>query len=124
MVDDKVAAAKQAWEDQLKAAADTAETALDAGVSKVSAVVRSGVAEVSGEVAAVKSRATQFYETGLSHYETTEAQVIELMKRGVRCVTQDHPDASLAAGVAAAAILLPGPRRFLFRHTLGRCVRQ
>ena len=31
-----------------------------------------------------------------------------------------HRDESIAVGVAAAAILLPGPRRFLLRNTIGR----
>ncbi|XP_062076325.1 RGS1-HXK1-interacting protein 1 [Humulus lupulus] len=34
--------------------------------------------------------------------------------------TRDHPAATIGVGVAAALFLLPGPRRFLFRHTLGR----
>ena len=118
--EDKVAAAGKAVQDQVAAAVGTAEAALDAGVSAVSAAVRSGVAGVGDEVAAARSRAQQFYDTGVAHYEAAEAQALALLRRGVRCVTVDHPDASLAAGVAAAAILLPGPRRFLFRHTLGR----
>ena len=52
--------------------------------------------------------------------QATEAQALELLRRGVRCVAVDYREESIAAGVVAAAVLLPGPRRFLFRHTLGR----
>ena len=52
--------------------------------------------------------------------QATEAQALELLRRGVRCVAVDYRQESIAAGVVAAAVLLPGPRRFLFRHTLGR----
>ena len=52
--------------------------------------------------------------------QATEAQALELLRRGVRCIAVDYRQESIAAGVVAAAVLLPGPRRFLFRHTLGR----
>lgn len=32
----------------------------------------------------------------------------------------DHRDAALTGGAVAAALVLPGPRRFLWRRTLGR----
>ncbi|PRW57141.1 Uncharacterized conserved UCP022280 [Chlorella sorokiniana] len=118
--DSKVAAANKAWDDQVKAVTDSAEAALDAGISKVSQVVRSGVAEVSRETSAAKTRAEQFYQTGVAHYEATEEQALALFRRGVRCIAVDYRQESIAAGVVAAAVLLPGPRRFLFRHTLGR----
>lgn len=108
-------------EEQVKAASGAAEDALEAGISRVSAAVRAGVAAVSAEGAAAKARVAQFYGTGLAHYQATEAQAVELVKQGVRYVSVDHPQASLAASAAAAAILLPGPRRFLFRQTIGRC---
>lgn len=107
-------------ESQLKSATGTAEAALDAGISAASDAVRAGVSAASRESDAVKSRLTQFYETGLAHYEATEQQALDAVKQGIRFVKHEHPQASMAAGVAAFFVLLPGPRRFLFRQTIGR----
>ncbi|KAL4857290.1 RGS1-HXK1-interacting protein 1 [Chlorella vulgaris] len=118
--DGKLGEASKALESQLKSATGTAEAALDAGISAASDAVRAGVSAASRESDAVKSRLTQFYETGLAHYEATEQQALDAVKQGIRFVKHEHPQASMAAGVAAFFVLLPGPRRFLFRQTIGR----
>ncbi|EFN54813.1 hypothetical protein CHLNCDRAFT_134807 [Chlorella variabilis] len=118
--DDKLSTASKVWEDQLKSATGKAEAALDAGISAASEAVRAGVSAAGRESEAVKSRLQRFYDTGLAHYQATEQQALELMKQGVRFVRKEHPEASMATGVAAFFVLLPGPRRFLLRHTIGR----
>ena len=87
---------------------------------QASAAVRSGLSAAGRESKAVQSRVQQFVDTGKAHYEATEAQALDAFRAGVRFVTKEHPEASLAGGIAAAALLLPGPRRFLLRNTLGR----
>ena len=118
--DDKLSTASKVWEDQLKSATGKAEAALDAGISAASEAVRAGVSAAGRESEAVKSRLQRFYDTGLAHYQATEQQALKLMKQGVRFVRKEHPEASMATGVAAFFVLLPGPRRFLLRHTIGR----
>ncbi|PSC72249.1 Uncharacterized conserved UCP022280 [Micractinium conductrix] len=105
---------------QLKSVGATAEEYLDAGVAQASAAVRSGLSAAGRESKAVQSRVQQFVDTGKAHYEATEAQALDAFRAGVRFVTKEHPEASLAGGIAAAALLLPGPRRFLLRNTLVR----
>jgi hypothetical protein len=118
--EDKLSTANKAWEEQLKTAAHAAETAVDKGISAASDAVRAGVSAASRESEAVKSRLTQFYETGVAHYEATEQQALDALKRGISFVRAEHPEASAALGVAAFFTLLRGPRRFLLRHTIGR----
>lgn len=68
---------------------------------------------------ALSQRASLPPPAGVAHWETTEQQALELLRQGVR-FTVEHPEASAAAGAAAFFLLVPGPRRFLFRQTLGR----
>lgn len=49
----------------------------------------------------------------------TSAPIPPLAPEGVDVVVS-HKDEALAGGLLAAALLLPGPRRLLYRATLGR----
>lgn len=109
-------------QEQLSSAGAAAEAALESGVDAVSTTVRSGLAAAKSETAAARSRLQQVYDTGAAHLEATEEQALGLLRQGVQYVRVEHPDASLAGAAALAALLLPGPRRFLLRNTLGRCV--
>ena len=109
-------------QEQLSSAGAAAEAALESGVDAVSTTVRSGLAAAKSETAAARSRLQQVYDTGAAHLEAPEEQALGLLRQGVQYVRVEHPDASLAGAAALAALLLPGPRRFLLRNTLGRCV--
>ncbi|KAH7532256.1 hypothetical protein FEM48_Zijuj04G0000600 [Ziziphus jujuba var. spinosa] len=54
-----------------------------------------------------------------SNYKTFEHAFFNTIKEGLM-TTAEHPTATVGVGVAATFLLLRGPRRFLFRHTLGR----
>lgn len=116
----KVSEASKAWDEQVKSAGAAAEAALDAGVSAVSAAVRSTLSAARSEGGAVAQRAQQFIDTGAAHLAATEAQAVEALRKGVHFVSVEHREASVAGGVALAAVLLSGPRRFLLRKTFGR----
>ena len=120
MWEDKVGEASKALDSQLEGVASAASAALDSGLGAVSGAVRGGVAAAAGEVSAAKARASQFWETGAAHYAAAEQQAFDVLKRGVRTLTHDYPEASVAGGVAAAALLLPGPRKFLLRKLISR----
>ncbi|XP_024027196.1 uncharacterized protein LOC21385922 [Morus notabilis] len=54
----------------------------------------------------------EFVANAKSHYKTYEDTFFNTVK--------EHPVATVGVGVASGLLLLRGPRRFLFRHTLGR----
>ena len=118
--DDKLGEAGKAFDEQLSSVVGTASSALDSGLAAASEAVRAGVSSAARETNDIKSRLQQFYDTGVAHYQAAEQQALDGLKQGVRYVRYDHPEASLAGGVALAAVLLPGPRRFLLRQTIGR----
>lgn len=118
--EEKVGATGKSLQEQLSSAGAAAEAALESGVDAVSTTVRSGLAAAKSETAAARSRLQQVYDTGAAHLEATEEQALGLLRQGVQYVRVEHPDASLAGAAALAALLLPGPRRFLLRNTLGR----
>ena len=118
--DNKLGEASKALDEQLSSVVGTASSALDSGLAAASEAVRAGVSSAARETSDIKSRLQQFYDTGVAHYQAAEQQALDGVKRGVWYVRHDHPEASLAGGVALAAVLLPGPRRFLLRQTIGR----
>ena len=92
---------------------------LDETLSGAAAGVAAGVAaaRVQGEAAA--SQAQGWWETGVAHYRATEDRAFGQLREWV-ALAGEHREAAAAGGVLAAAVLLPGPRRFLLRRTLGR----
>lgn len=54
-----------------------------------------------------------------SHYKAYEDTFFNTVKEELKSA-REHPVATIGVGVASGLFLLPGPRRFLFRHTLGR----
>ncbi|KAJ0263243.1 RGS1-HXK1-interacting protein 1 [Hirschfeldia incana] len=60
-----------------------------------------------------------FIPHGLNHYKTYENAFFSKVTEGL-INAKEHPAASAGIGLAAGLVLLRGPRRFLFRRTLGR----
>ncbi|KAF4346782.1 hypothetical protein G4B88_027001 [Cannabis sativa] len=54
-----------------------------------------------------------------SNYTAYEDKFFNTIQQELKS-TREYPAATVGVGLAAALFLLPGPRRFLFRHTLGR----
>ncbi|PON37231.1 chromosome-associated kinesin [Parasponia andersonii] len=54
-----------------------------------------------------------------SHYTAYEDTFFNTIEKELK-TSREHPVATIGVGVAAGLLLLRGPRRFLFRHTLGR----
>ncbi|XP_062015046.1 RGS1-HXK1-interacting protein 1 [Rosa rugosa] len=61
----------------------------------------------------------EYMDKAVSDYRTYEHAFFHKIKDGLKSATE-NPASTIGIGLTAAFILLPGPRRFLFRHTLGR----
>ncbi|KAL5563784.1 hypothetical protein UlMin_033531 [Ulmus minor] len=57
--------------------------------------------------------------TAATKYKTYEDAILNSFKEELK-KSREQPVAAIGVGVAAGLVLLRGPRRFLFRHTLGR----
>ncbi|KAK7317926.1 hypothetical protein RJT34_02558 [Clitoria ternatea] len=55
----------------------------------------------------------------VSQFRTYEDASVNIVKDGLM-VAREHPALSVGTAVSAALLAMRGPRRFLFRHTLGR----
>ncbi|CAL8463106.1 g2640 [Coccomyxa elongata] len=58
-------------------------------------------------------------DTGVSHYKLLEEQVFDKLRGGVH-IAAEHQTATVTALTGLTLLILPGPRRFLYRHTFGR----
>ncbi|KAK7826789.1 rgs1-hxk1-interacting protein 1 [Quercus suber] len=64
-------------------------------------------------------RRMDFVPHALSQYRSYEDAFVSKIKDEVMRV-REHPAEAAGIALTSAFILLPGPRRFLFRHTFGR----
>ena len=101
-------------EKQVKELAGKVSGAFDGALGAASKTVLSTTASVQQEVEWVASRARQFYDTGLAHWQATEEQVFSVLKgadagagaaRRAWCAGQ--PSGSTAAGASCLGRLLP-----------------
>ncbi|KAL6780521.1 CGL63 [Auxenochlorella protothecoides x Auxenochlorella symbiontica] len=92
---------------------------LDQGLATASDVVRSSTAVATSEANKAASQAKDLYSQAELQYKQGEAAAFGYLKEGVRTVV-DNKETSIAMAIGVAAIGLRGPRRFLWRHTLGR----
>ncbi|KAK8520522.1 hypothetical protein V6N13_031033 [Hibiscus sabdariffa] len=60
-----------------------------------------------------------FLPQASSQYKSYEDAFFNKLKEGVRSA-KEHPGAAVGITITAALFLMPGPRRLLFRNTLGR----
>ncbi|XWS52368.1 hypothetical protein CRYUN_Cryun11dG0063800 [Craigia yunnanensis] len=60
-----------------------------------------------------------FLPHAFSHYKSYEDAFFNKIKEGLMSA-QEHPAAAFGITVTAALFLMPGPRRLIFRNTLGR----
>ncbi|KAE8677188.1 TATA-box-binding protein-like [Hibiscus syriacus] len=60
-----------------------------------------------------------FLPQASSHYKSYEDAFFNKLKEGVMSA-KEHPGAAVGITITAALFLMRGPRRFLFRNTLGR----
>lgn len=60
-----------------------------------------------------------FLPQAVSHYKCYEDAFFNKLKV-VSMSAKEHPGAAVGITITAALFLMPGPRRFLFRNTLGR----
>lgn len=109
----------QAWSETLKTATEKVTDAVDHSIDAVSSVVRSSTATAQQEAGKAYSQAQDVYGIGKAHWEQTEERLLAKVREGVGYVTE-HQNESLVAAVCLAAVLLPGPRNFLYRSTLGK----
>lgn len=86
-----------------------------------------GLRAAAGEGAAASARASELFETGRSHLESTlqtmDAALIDSLK-GVILYGVDHQVVSVASISAVAFLSVPAFRRVLWRSTIGRFVSQ
>ncbi|XP_050370059.1 RGS1-HXK1-interacting protein 1 [Argentina anserina] len=61
----------------------------------------------------------QYMDKTASSYRAYEHAFFHKIKEGVKSAAE-NPGSAIGIGLTAAFIFLPGPRRFLFRHTFGR----
>ncbi|GAB4819078.1 hypothetical protein N2152v2_006124 [Parachlorella kessleri] len=117
--EDKAGSTEKLWSDTLKDVSDKATSAIDAGISTLSGAVRSTRKVVVEEADKAYSQAQDVYGVGKAHLEQTEEVTISKLREGVNFIVE-HQNESLAAAAVLAAVVLPGPRRFLLRNTIGR----
>ncbi|XWS71071.1 hypothetical protein CRYUN_Cryun03dG0105500 [Craigia yunnanensis] len=60
-----------------------------------------------------------FLPQAFSHYKSSEDAFFNKLKEGLMSA-KDHPGAAIGITITSALLLMPGPRRLLFRNTLGR----
>ncbi|KAK9941468.1 hypothetical protein M0R45_018064 [Rubus argutus] len=61
----------------------------------------------------------EYMEKAVSGFRTYEHAFFHKIKEGLMSATE-NPASTVGIGLTAAFLVLPGPRRFLFRHTFGR----
>lgn len=116
------------------------EIVIDVPIAKVNATIGSVYASADAtaqafsdvaqaSVSSVGTRLQRFVDTGVAHssngldmvlaqYQTQEDVVVEYLKGGVRsCILNPYPSAMGMLGLSV--LLLPGPRGFLIRNTIG-----
>ncbi|KAK9837098.1 hypothetical protein WJX81_002663 [Elliptochloris bilobata] len=105
--------------DAIREAAQETGKAVDSGVRAASELLLSGAHEAAAQYQATQERSERFLDTAVSHYRSTEQAAFDKLKEGVAFV-REHQAASTALAAGAALVILPGPRRILWRQTLGR----
>ncbi|KAK9907760.1 hypothetical protein WJX75_009439 [Coccomyxa subellipsoidea] len=100
-------------------AADKTSKAVEEGIQAASYAVKSGTVKARAEYAKAMESSQNIIDTGVAHYKHLEEQIFDRLKGGVH-VAAEHQSATLTALTGLAVLLLPGPRHFLYRQTLGR----
>ncbi|KDD75675.1 hypothetical protein H632_c557p1 [Helicosporidium sp. ATCC 50920] len=98
---------------------DSVSASLDGAVDSMSGSLRGATAAAGAQVGEALAHAQGYVDQGRGTLAGLEAQAFGLLKEGVR-TAYEHQEATAAVALAAAAVLLPGPRRLLWRMTLGR----
>ncbi|BDA47911.1 RGS1-HXK1-interacting protein 1 [Coccomyxa sp. Obi] len=105
--------------DQVWEAADKTSKALEEGIQAASYAVKSGTVKAREKYAKAMESSQSVIDTGVAHYKHLEEQVFDKLRGGVHTAAE-HQTATITALTGLALLILPGPRRFLYRHTFGR----
>jgi ElaB/YqjD/DUF883 family membrane-anchored ribosome-binding protein len=104
---------------QLQDAANTTADHLDDGLASATHAAKHSVAIVRANAERALDEGQMHWGTAVAHFQRTQDQVFDKLKEGVH-IAMENEGVTLSALAAAAVVLLPGPRRFLWRQTLGR----
>lgn len=104
--------------DQVWEAADKTSKALEEGIQAASYAVKSGTVKAREEYVKAMKSSQSVLDTGIAHYNGLEEQVFYRLRGWVHSAAE-HQTATATALTGLALLILPGPRRFLYRHTFG-----
>lgn len=103
----------------LEGASGALSGTLEAGLAAASGAVLSTTATARQEAGQALATAQSWWASGLASYHSAESKALDSAKEAISYGTE-HKEAAGAGGLAAAMLLLPAPRAWLIRKTLGR----
>mmetsp|Transcript_5081 Transcript_5081/g.14590 ORF Transcript_5081/g.14590 Transcript_5081/m.14590 type:complete len:241 (+) Transcript_5081:616-1338(+) len=103
----------------LESARDQASVALDDGLAAASSAARSSIAYVMGAANEGKQLVEQESQGAMEVFDQYSEHAFYKLKEGFHWA-RENENITVPAAVTALALILPGPRRFLWRQTLGR----
>eukprot|EP00884_Botryococcus_braunii_P022220 jgi/Botrbrau1/8682/Bobra.0087s0035.1 len=100
-------------------ATEAGQKAAEDTLSAAAKAVKSGAATASEQYEQAYARGQTLLDTAVAHTQALEEQIFGKVKEGVDYAMDNKALTYTVLGVAAF-VILPGPRRFLFRNTIGR----
>ncbi|KAK9847556.1 hypothetical protein WJX84_006734 [Apatococcus fuscideae] len=131
--DDAASSASKTYDDAASSASSTYSTAtsaidenlnhasniLEGGMQQTADVVKMGAAWTMAITGWASDRSQAMLETGRAHIAAEREAAFDYMKGCIAAATE-YPEFSYPAMGLAALIILPGPRQFFLRQTVGR----
>ncbi|KAK9828598.1 hypothetical protein WJX72_000955 [[Myrmecia] bisecta] len=105
--------------DSIKEASEKASAGLEESLQAASDAVKATTVTARTEAAKAYDQAQSTLDTGIAYAKHAEEVAFAYLKEGVELAVA-YPNASMAALGGLALVVIPGPRRFLFRNTIGR----
>lgn len=105
--------------DQIRSVTDTAASNLDRGIHTATDVVKGATSRTIAVADEALVQARSYYAMGVAQYKVAEDHLFASLTDGVE-VALANPNATTAVLTGLALVVLPGPRRFLYRQTVGR----
>ena len=107
------------WQERISDLSNTASQFLDTQTKVAAKNLTSALRSGQQYFDAASDRTELFVQTGITHFQASEHQALATAKTAIK-YTLDHQEQSIAAGIALSLIILPTPRRLLWRATFGR----
>lgn len=112
-------ASDNSWQERISGLSNTASQSLDTQTKAAAKYLTSALRSGQQYLAAASERTELFVQTGLAHFQASEHQALATAKTAIK-YTLDHQEQSIAVAGALSLIVLPTPRRLLWRATFGR----